>query len=134
MIETTRLIFRSYNAIIKDLDVLRDLLEVTMQERENWWIGGRLFHSVPLDNAAKRVDMLSSRIEKLSEAIDELEEKKRLIQNKLSELDGIEYKVAYKRYVEGKDLQQIANEVDRSHEHVRRLHAKINATSMIQTG
>lgn len=59
---------------------------------------------------------------------------KNQIEESISKLEGIEYEIAYKREIEGKSLKEIAEELGRSYDHVRRVHSKYkNATSMPQT-
>lgn len=131
---TARLIFQNYNEVVKQIDILEQQLEFASKERENWWIGGRLFHTVPLDNSARRVDRLSERIEQMHDELDRLRKHKELIDKKLSELDGLEYKVAFARYVQGKSLQQIAEELEYSPEHIRRISSRLkDATQVLQT-
>ncbi|MEK4565203.1 sigma factor-like helix-turn-helix DNA-binding protein [Alkalihalobacillus sp. FSL R5-0424] len=125
MSKTTKVIFQSYNETIKQISVLDDLIEVTETEQQNWWIGGKLFNKVPMDNAAERVDRLTERLELMRAERNVLIDRTVVIAEKLRELDGIEYQVGYKRYVEGKTLQQIADELERSHEHIRKISSRI---------
>ncbi|WP_100406251.1 hypothetical protein [Bacillus solitudinis] len=131
---TVKIIFRNYNDMIKEIDILETQIKMTMKERENWWFGGKLFHQVPLDNAARRCDLLSERIKQMHEALDELRRGKQEIESKLKRLGGLEYKIAYKRYVEGKTHQTIATELGYSPEHIRRVSSQSKrATRMLQT-
>lgn len=56
------------------------------------------------------------------------------IENRVKNLKGIQYEVAYKREIEGKNLKDIAEELQCSYDHIRRVHSKYkNATFMPQT-
>jgi len=105
-------VFRCYNDLYKEIDLIQFQIETMERERENWWIGGRLFNTVPMDVAAVKVDRLTERIE-LHQQI--LEEKKLILvemEKRLADMEADEYKVAYKRFVEKKTLDMIALELN----------------------
>ncbi|WZX99683.1 hypothetical protein NSQ26_13860 [Bacillus sp. FSL W7-1360] len=122
---TTRAVIRTYNELVKQVSILKDLIEVTTAERDNWWTGGKFFDKVPLDNAAARVDRLNERLSEMHKGLEELEYQKKEIEYKLSQLDGLEYQVAYKRYVEGKPLKDVARETGYSLDRIKQVSAKI---------
>ncbi|SDB96724.1 hypothetical protein [Shouchella lonarensis] len=123
---TTRIVIRNYNEVMKEISIIEDLIAVTKKERDDWWEGGRLYKLVPLDNAAWRVDRLNERLSEMYQVLEELEYKRKEIEYKLSRLGGLEYQVAYKRYVEGKPLKAIARELCYSLERIKQVSAKIN--------
>lgn len=56
--------------------------------------------------------------------LEHMEETKAKINSKLNGLEGLQYKVEYKHSIEGKTLQQIADELGYSYDHIRRIHSK----------
>ena len=44
--------FQIYDDLMLDIDILKQQIELARAEQEQWWIGGRLNHTVSLDNAA----------------------------------------------------------------------------------
>ncbi|MEB1809041.1 MAG: hypothetical protein LPK26_17430 [Bacillaceae bacterium] len=104
-------IYRTYNDLCLEINILETQIEYAMLERKRWWFGGKLFHEVSLDNAAERVDKLSERIKEMHLALDHRKKLKFKLDGYLLSLEGIEHKVAYKRYIEGKTLPEIADEL-----------------------
>lgn len=49
---------------------------------------------------------------------------KNQIEERISKLEGIEYEIAYKRDIEGKNLNDIAKEIGYNYDYVRRIYAK----------
>lgn len=50
---------------------------------------------------------------------------KRRIEERINEFEGLEYKVAYKRDIEGKSLEMIAHELGYSYDHIARISSGI---------
>jgi len=69
----------------------------------------------------KRVD---KQIEVIINKIDKLEKYIAKIERRLKKLTGLEYKVAYLKEVEGLTLKEIAEELNYSYQHIRRVYAK----------
>lgn len=118
--------YRYYNDLIREIDILEYQMETCLAERENWnfW-GGRLSRSVPLDIAAERMDKLAERIEWLTERLERKKGIKAKLEKKLSELESIEYKVAFMRIVEGMTLEEIAEELNYSIGWIKKVSAKV---------
>ena len=117
--------FQIYSNLLIDIEVLREQIELSKKEQERWWITGDLFQSVPLDNAAKRFDNLSDKIEKLEESLKEKVEAADRIRNQLSQYKGLEYKVYYMRYIEGKTLKDVAHELNFNYDYIREVASKL---------
>lgn len=118
-------IYRTYNDLCLEINILETQIEYAMLERKRWWFGGKLFHEVSLDNAAARVDRQSERIKEMYLALDDRKSLKKKIDSYLASLKGVEHKVAYKRYVEGKSLKEIAKELDYSRQYIKEVSQKI---------
>lgn len=113
--------FILYNDLCLEIEVLREQLELAETEREQWWLGGRLFHSVPMDNAAERFDKLTDKIERMEVLLKKKRETKRKIEQLMNQYEEIPRKIAYMRFVQGRSLKDIARELNYSHQHVRRI-------------
>ena len=59
-------------------------------------------------------------IEKYQVFLKKLKECKRVIEDRISSMEGIEYKVAYMKVIEGKNLKIIAEELNYSYSYVRK--------------
>lgn len=128
-------IFTSYNNLLLEIQWLEDQIELCKEEREQWWIGGRLFKRVPMDNAAERYDRLTEQIEKMEKLLDIKSRFKTKIHGYISKFEGVENQIAYKKYVEGKTLQTIADELCYSYDRIRHIHSKMqkHSTFIAQT-
>ncbi|WNS74248.1 hypothetical protein RRV45_15160 [Bacillus sp. DTU_2020_1000418_1_SI_GHA_SEK_038] len=117
--------FILYNDLCLEIEILKEQLELAESEREQWWIGGRLFHSVPMDNAAERFDKLSNKIERVESLLKKKEETKRRVESLMNDYEELPRKIAYMRFVQGKSLKEIANELNYTHQYVRKIMMKM---------
>lgn len=117
--------YRYYADLVAEIDLLEYQIETCLNERKDWNVGGRLFHTVRLDLSLERTDKLSERIEWLAERLDDKKKVRKHIEHKLSELESLEYKVAYMRIVERRTLEQIAEELDYSVDWIKKVSARV---------
>lgn len=120
--------YRYYGDLITEIELLEYQVEMCINERRDWNVGGRLFNKVRLDQSLERVDKLSERIEWLDARLMEKKKARKHIEHKLSGMDSLEYKVAYMRIVEGKSLKEIAEELEYSIDWIKRISAKVKST------
>lgn len=66
-----------------------------------------------------------SMIELQESILNGLKQTKDKIDEKLLNLQGLEYKIIYYKYVEGLNLQQIASKLGYSYDYIREVHARI---------
>ena len=113
--------------LIGEIEVLEIQIESALQERENWHFmnPNRLGRTLPLDEAALRMDKLSERIEWLTERLESKKNLRLRVEEKLNQFEGIEFKVAYLRVVENKSLEEIAEELGYSIDWIKRVSAKV---------
>jgi len=114
-------IFKCYNDFVKEIDILEYQLETMENERENWWIGGRFFHMVPMDVAAEKFDKLTERIDLYRNLLEMKRKNLKVIEEKMQGFEDIERQVAYKRLVERKTIKKIAEELRYSERHIERI-------------
>lgn len=119
--------FQIYDDLLLEIEILKEQIECAEKERDQWWIDGRLFDTVPLDNAAGRVDRLNKRIDEMEQQLKEKTARVNRLKEQLNRYQGLEYKIYYKRYIECKSLEKIAEEVNYSYGYVRRLAYQMKA-------
>lgn len=117
--------FILYNDLCLEIEVLKEQLELAEAEREQWWIGGRLFSTVPLDNAADRFDTLSSKIDRVETLLKKKQEVKDKIESLMHNYEELPRKIAYMRFVQGRTLKDISEELNYSYDYVRELMSKM---------
>ncbi|MDX8367844.1 hypothetical protein [Cytobacillus sp. IB215665] len=117
--------FESYVDLCREIAILEDTVFSLQKEAEFWWVGGHGFRLVTMDNAAERVEKLNKKINTYQKLLDLKVRLKESIDKHLSKMKGLEYKVAYLRFVERKSLKTIAEELDYSYDHIRRVSSRI---------
>lgn len=119
--------YRVYMDLVGEIEVLEIQIESALQERENWHFmnENRLGRTLPLDEVTLRMDKLSERIEWLSERLESKKNLRIRIEERLNKFEGIEFKVAYLRVVENKNLEEIAEELGYSIDWIKRVSAKV---------
>jgi hypothetical protein len=127
-------VFQTYSNLCKEID----LLEIEKKNLESEWkvYRGLMFDNpragfnggmvaLPMENVAERLDKIRSKhdlVEKLLEIKKRFRTQAELI---LSQFDGVEYQVAYKRFVECKKLEDIAEELQYSFDWVKKVSARV---------
>jgi hypothetical protein len=139
-------IFKTYNDILLEIEVIKEQIKLTENGLKYWFgvhlsnpyrdgipLGGygsyRFGATAGLIQADKTIESLNG----LNERLEQLERAKKRIDALISQFDGLEYKIMYKRYVEGKTLNEIAEELGYSHDRIRHIHASIKKDSTITT-
>ena len=120
--------FRMYHDLILDIEILREQIDMYEAEKASWW-GGRLGKLVSIDKAAERVDSINDKLDILHEDLQRKTFARERIESSLQKYKSIEHKVFYKRYVEGKTLQQIADETNFSYQYIKEVSSKIKLSS-----
>jgi hypothetical protein len=131
-------IFVTYNDLCLNIDLLKEQIRLAEGDLEYWFgikLNDRFFNGIPfgsdgvykfgantgLIQAEKTIDSLN----KMNEKLEQMENARIRIKDLLSQFKGIEHKVAYKRYVEGKNLKEIAAELDYSYDYIREIMSRI---------
>ena len=117
--------FQIYGDLVLDIEILKEQIELAKAEQKQWWLGGRLVNTVPLNNAAERVDKLSEKIERMEEELELKIKRTEHLQKQLQQYQGLDYKVFYKRYIEGKTLVQVADELGYSYQYIKEIAVKV---------
>lgn len=86
---------------------------------------------VPLNKSLAQYDNIMERAHRLQEEIEHKKEFQQEITTRLARLEGMEYIVFRGRYIEGKSLQQIADEQGYSYSVIARASARIKPHTAI---
>lgn len=123
--------YRHYRDLLNEIELLEYMLNQHISERLQWDFEGRLGSTVRMDQAAQKMDELAVYIERLSTELDQKEKYRKHIEHKLSEFESIEYQVAYKRFVENKRLEEIAEEMGYSVDWIKKISAKVKSALLV---
>ncbi|MFI8712021.1 hypothetical protein [Brevibacillus brevis] len=115
---------QSYQDICKEIDIFEIRIKDLEREYQFWYHA--CFHSTrqlssSLDICLKRMEAICDQVEAYSRVLEEKEKTRKAIEERLSEFDGLEYKVRYMRDVEGKTLAEIAAELGYSYDWIRKI-------------
>ncbi|QUH21434.1 hypothetical protein [Alkaliphilus sp. B6464] len=78
---------------------------------------GSVVH-IPLDRLIDRLKRAENTLEVLEDTVKEKNACKEQIEGMLKKLEGVDHKILYMRFVDGKDNQKIADELGYSYSHV----------------
>lgn len=71
------------------------------------------------EELVNNIDPMQNEIQRLDSLIQRLSKSKLMIEKKLESAKGVDYKIIYKRYVEGKSLKVVAEELNYSYAWIR---------------
>lgn len=118
-------VYRYYNDLIQEIDILEYQIEMCIRERKDWSFGGRLGCRVSMNTASENIDKLSDKIEWLDKQVELKKKAKQEMEAKLSGLGRLESQVAYKRFIEKKPLEEIAEELNYSIDWIKKVSSKV---------
>lgn len=126
-----KVIFETYNDIVLTIEVIKAEIEL-LQIDLDYWVGKNT--SAPLisqgaaryglDVAAERTDMLYERMGKLEERLVAYEEIEKEIRENIEKLQGLEYKIAKLRFIDGLSYQEVADKLGYSYGYIRNVVSK----------
>ncbi|MBU5214938.1 hypothetical protein [Heyndrickxia oleronia] len=87
------------------------------------------FSPMPFDEIYSRVKDIDKTLEPLYKIMDEKQDAKRKMEVKISEFEGIDYKVAFMR-MQGKSLIEIADELGYSYDWIRKVSSRLNKSTL----
>lgn len=108
----------TYQDLLTEIKVyenrLRDL------EREDYALRRIEYNRIDLDVYIKRKHKVNNEAAIIQSVLDDKRETQRTILKKIKQLEGLEHQIAYKRFIEGKQLDEIAKELGYSDSWVRK--------------
>jgi hypothetical protein len=117
--------YKSYNDLCREIEWFKDQIEILKVERQDWWRKGVMPNKVKFKNAIENIDRVSVSLDTYEKALEIRQEQKERLDKIINGFEGIEYKVAYRKYVKNMTLQEIAEDLDYTHEWIRSVHAKM---------
>ena len=119
----------SYKELCQEIEYF----ELLLSETEREWSHNRKVligtpgkgSALPIDRMAENMDLIRDRHDKYEGLLEIKRRLKDRAEDIISSFDGIEYKVAYKRFVEKKKLEEIAEELHYSVDGIKKISSRI---------
>ncbi|GGJ86059.1 hypothetical protein GCM10007063_05710 [Lentibacillus kapialis] len=129
-------IMKSYSDLIIEIELVKDQVEFTKREIEYWTgvdmdkeqgipLDSKGTHKYGLNASLYQTDKKINSYHQLKDRLKHLEYAKVRMDILMEKLSGIDYKIAYKRIVEHKTHQEIADELMYTHQYIREKWARI---------
>lgn len=118
----------AYKDLILEIDILNtlhgDLVRQLEQQHRIVWTGmapsDHMPVHVPLDKSMSQYNSITERLEAIEEELKIKRAIREEIDEKLSKLSGQDHTIAYKRFIEGKSLKEIADEMGYAYSTIRK--------------
>lgn len=129
-------LMKNYSDLLIEIECIKLQIRLTRREYE-YWSGIKMMDKneagIPLAGAGvyktktriDQMDRIAKSLEDLNNRLEAHEETKAKLEELFDQFEGLEYKVAYKRYVEIKSLQQIADELGYSLSHIEKVSSRM---------
>lgn len=118
-------IISTYQDLLLEIQIYKSRLEDL--ERESYAINRlREKNNIDLDIYVERKCKMDNEAAILQAIIDDKVETSIKLRKELGQLEGLEYRIAYKRYIEGKSLDTIAEELNYSDSHIKKKSATLS--------
>ncbi|MBT2215849.1 hypothetical protein KK120_08805 [Virgibacillus dakarensis] len=121
-------IFTCYKDLVRMIDLLQSQLELLEGELSYWWPIGKGqakgFHDYSLDITSKKYDSIQDQMKQTRKILTFYETIKEEMDEHIHSLEGLEYKVAYKRFIEDKTYKEIADELGYNYNYIRQVAAE----------
>lgn len=122
---------KNYADLLRIIDIAKAEIEMLEVDRE-YWLGKNEqlpFASIGaekygLDVASQRTDRLNGRILSLETKLEHYQAIEKEIRENVEKLEGLEYRIAKLRFIDGMTYQEIADELGYTHDHIRRVASK----------
>ena len=121
--------YKDICATIEYYEIILDDIEREYQRTRKVLIGGpkaKPTH-LPIDRQIEGINDTLNRHEEIEQALERMKALKKKAEEALSKFEGIEYQVAYKRFVEKKTLAEIADEGNYSLVWIKKVSQRINS-------
>ncbi|MGE7915321.1 sigma factor-like helix-turn-helix DNA-binding protein [Lysinibacillus xylanilyticus] len=124
-------IMKNYADLLRIIDIVKAEIEM-LEIDKKYWLGKNEqlpFASIGadkygLDIASQRTDRLNGRISSLETKLEHYQAIEKEIRENVEKLEGLEYKIAKLRFIDGMTYQEIADELGYTHDHIRRVASK----------
>lgn len=120
------LFISTYQDLLREIEIYQNRLEDLY--REDYALRRIEYEKIELDIYVDRKHKINNEAAILQSLIEDKKQTQMQLLVKLSQLEGLEYKIAYKRFVEGKPLNKIAEELGYSYDYMREVSSKNKKT------
>ena len=126
----------TYNDLCKEIEILElraSDLEFQMNMARKVCFRGYIsdqYSRIPLDKALTSYDDIKDELLGVVAILEHKQQTKRQIEQKLGEFEGLEYQVAYKRDIQGKPLDVIADELGYSYNWILKVSSRVKRAKM----
>lgn len=112
-----------YHDICAEIDVIEFRIHDLEQEYQFWY---KACHrgGLPLDTCLLRMKEICDQVEIYATMLEQKEKARKEIEDRLHDFEGTDQKVAYMRDIEGKTLQEIADELGYSLIWIKKISAR----------
>lgn len=121
----------TYQDLIREIEMYENRLDDL--QREDYALRRIEFNKIELNMYVDRKHKINNEAAIIQDILEDKRQTQREILNKLEQLEGLEYKIAYKRFVEGKTLNEIASELGYSHDYMREVSSNIKKSHSCPT-
>ncbi|WP_077704988.1 hypothetical protein [Virgibacillus dokdonensis] len=129
-------IMKSYADMLIEIEIIEDQIELVTKELKYWFgidldkekgipLGGSGSHKFGAQASLIQADKKIKTYHKLTEQLKELKFAKVRMDMLMEQFKGLDYKIAYKRIVESKTHQEIADDLGYSHQYIKERWLKI---------
>lgn len=113
---------KDYKKLEEEIAYLEFNLERNKKELSRWTSGDLVKYKLTSESHGAQVEEIIQSIEwELAHKMNDLHDLKKLINT----FDGLEYKILYKKHVEGMTLESISNELNYSLNYIKNKHAEM---------
>lgn len=124
---------KDYADLVRRINIIKGQLELVDNDLMYWlgenelaplWSEGARVYG--LATAAERSDRIHKRKRELEKQLEFHEEIRQEIETNINALEGLEYKIARMRFIEGYSYQEVAKELGYSYGYIRRVVSRGN--------
>lgn len=131
-------IMKNYADLLRIIDICKAEIEMLGVDKEYWLGKNELLpffstgaEKYGLDIASQRTDRLNDRIASLEKKLKHYKTIEKEIRENVEKLEGLEYKIAKLRFIDGMTYQEIADELGYTHDHIRRVASKSKKKELV---
>lgn len=129
-------LMKNYSDLLTEIECIKLQIKLTKNEYE-YWSGIKMNDpdkdGTPLltkkhhktSTQLNQIEKKRKALNKLYDRLEYHEQYKERMDNLMKQFNGLEYKIAYKRYVEYKTLREIADELDYSLSHIEKISGRM---------
>lgn len=125
-------IMKNYADLIREIEIIKNQIELFEIDVDYWYgkndlpLNGKGAREYGLSVAAERTDKLNEKIVCMNKRLDYYQDIKEDMDKHINSLEGLHYKVAYKRFIENLTYKEIATDMGYSYDYIRHIASESN--------